>query len=478
MAIPVIAYIRVSRVGGREGDSFLSPDLQREACEREAERNGLRIIDTYEELDASGGDSRRPLWNKAIERVERGEARGLVVWNLSRFSRSTVDALTALERIENAGGVLYSASGDVGDSTPSGKLTRTVFLGLAQMERERARDGFAVSQRAAIERGVPVAAHTPLGYTRDPDTRRYLIDPRWAPVIRGVFERRAQGWSFEKIAAWFVEQGGDPNISPHVLRQRVANKTYLGWARHGEKVNKNAHEPVVSQRLFDAANAKKGRQRPHTGKLASQTLLGGVVRCNSCGYVLSIGGVRGKAMYACKRFSCTARAAAKSADLDREVLLRVWAYVAKEGTMVVSRATPRRDLDEMRKALEDAQYDRKLFIENRELRRLLSAEEYAGELHSLNEAVQELQMAVAMEDDSPEIEINQSSLTEMWNAWTQESRREWLSNVLDKVVLSSAKRRRIPVADRLHVTLRSITTTITVNQPEAQTLRTAHQEPL
>lgn len=286
MAIPVIAYIRVSRLGGREGDSFLSPELQEQACLREAEKNGLIIIDTYEELDASGGDSSRPLWNKAIERIERGEAKGLVVWNLSRFSRSTVDALSALERIEKAGGALYSASGDVGDNSPSGKLTRTVFLGLAQMERERAREGFAAAQRAAIERGIPVAAHTPLGYMRDPNTRRDLVDPRWAPVIKGIFERRAEGWSFEKIAAWFVEQGGDPNISPHLLRQRVANTTYLGWARHGEKINKNAHEPIVSQRLFDAANAKKGWQRPHTGKLASQTLLGGVVRRQSCGHIL------------------------------------------------------------------------------------------------------------------------------------------------------------------------------------------------
>lgn len=48
MAVPVIAYIRVSRVGGREGESFLSPDLQREACQREAEKSGLTIIDTYE----------------------------------------------------------------------------------------------------------------------------------------------------------------------------------------------------------------------------------------------------------------------------------------------------------------------------------------------------------------------------------------------------------------------------------------------
>lgn len=54
----VVGYVRVSRVGDRAGDSFLSPALQREAVERLAEREGLEIIEWIEELDASGG---RPL---------------------------------------------------------------------------------------------------------------------------------------------------------------------------------------------------------------------------------------------------------------------------------------------------------------------------------------------------------------------------------------------------------------------------------
>jgi len=34
MGPKAIGYIRVSRVGGREGDSFLSPALQRQSIER------------------------------------------------------------------------------------------------------------------------------------------------------------------------------------------------------------------------------------------------------------------------------------------------------------------------------------------------------------------------------------------------------------------------------------------------------------
>ena len=67
-----IGYVRVSRVGGREGDSFLSPELQRQSIARVCEREGLEPVEVLEELDRSGGDANRPLWNAVIERVERG----------------------------------------------------------------------------------------------------------------------------------------------------------------------------------------------------------------------------------------------------------------------------------------------------------------------------------------------------------------------------------------------------------------------
>ena len=50
---------RVSRVGGRGGDSFISPELQREQIALAAKREGLTVVDVLEELDASGVDRTR-----------------------------------------------------------------------------------------------------------------------------------------------------------------------------------------------------------------------------------------------------------------------------------------------------------------------------------------------------------------------------------------------------------------------------------
>jgi hypothetical protein len=44
-----IGIIRVSQVGGRSGDGFTSPKTQRERIEAECEREGLRLLDCFEE---------------------------------------------------------------------------------------------------------------------------------------------------------------------------------------------------------------------------------------------------------------------------------------------------------------------------------------------------------------------------------------------------------------------------------------------
>jgi DNA invertase Pin-like site-specific DNA recombinase len=75
--------VRVSRVGAREGDSFLSPQFQRQSIERVCAREKLELLEVVEELDRSGGDAGRPPWNQCVERIERGEAQALVCWNLS-----------------------------------------------------------------------------------------------------------------------------------------------------------------------------------------------------------------------------------------------------------------------------------------------------------------------------------------------------------------------------------------------------------
>src|SRR5215216_6000528 len=50
-----IGVVRVSRVGQRDGERFVSPSEQAERIRSACERDGLELIKTVEELDVSGG---------------------------------------------------------------------------------------------------------------------------------------------------------------------------------------------------------------------------------------------------------------------------------------------------------------------------------------------------------------------------------------------------------------------------------------
>jgi site-specific DNA recombinase len=266
-----VGYVRVSRVGGRDGDSFLSPDHQRESVERVCAREGLELVDVLEELDRSGGDSARPLWNAALERVERGEVQAFVVWNFSRFSRSAADAELALRRIESAGGRLLSESESFDTSTPEGRFARRTLFSMAEMERERAANSFRRAGASAIERGIHFASRVPFGYTRDPGTRKLVPDGN-APTVVELFERRAKRQGWFALARWLVERGASPKTNPAAVRWMVRNRAYLGEARSGEFVNRKAHPAIVTRLLFDRANAVHGRAPKKDGSITRHLL--------------------------------------------------------------------------------------------------------------------------------------------------------------------------------------------------------------
>ncbi|MCW3069823.1 MAG: recombinase family protein, partial [Solirubrobacterales bacterium] len=116
------AYIRVSQTRGREGDSFLSPDQQRQRIEQWASGYGHEIVWHEPELDQSGGKMSRPIFDQVMARIEAGHTQGIVVAKADRFARSLVGALSALERIQDRGAHFASVAEGFDTTTPTGRL--------------------------------------------------------------------------------------------------------------------------------------------------------------------------------------------------------------------------------------------------------------------------------------------------------------------------------------------------------------------
>src|SRR5205085_629802 len=108
-SLPYAGYVRVSRKNGRKGESFISPEAQRESIEATARKQGLALAEIVTELDVSGGKdiSQRDL-GRLVQDVKDGRLAGVIVWNVKRYSRAWLDGLVVFDALVTAGGRLVA----------------------------------------------------------------------------------------------------------------------------------------------------------------------------------------------------------------------------------------------------------------------------------------------------------------------------------------------------------------------------------
>lgn len=291
-------YIRVSRVGNRDGAAFLSPTIQRERIEGWASTMGYEIAEIREDLDVSGGDPNRKNLTELVERVERGELDGLVVATLDRFARSISHAIALIDRIHKAGGRFVSVADGFDTKTPYGELALNVLLSVGQFEHRR----FTENWRGIVERQIKEGRHPgavpPFGYQRD--ARGVLVPDERAPLVTEVFRRRATGESISKLGLWLEQTGaktshGGP-ASRRLLVSLLTNRAYLGEARSGDMVNTTAHPPLTDEITFARVQGLSVARAPrHT----EGALLAGLIRCQGCRYAMAPAMKEGKRRYSC-----------------------------------------------------------------------------------------------------------------------------------------------------------------------------------
>jgi len=282
----LVEVLRVSRVNGRSGSSFMSPDEQREATRRFCSRENAVIVGTVDETDSvSGGSVEREGLERAIELCDQGEADGIVVAKLDRFARTVLGGLKVIADMQDKGHLLVSEREGVvvGDavSTATDTLKVTLWLMLAEWQRNTLKESWEATRERHIANGV--ANVIPYGYLRD-DSRGLVPHPDEADFVRQMFQMRADGVGWTAIAKAMNAAGAKPRRAERFTHARISgivgNRAYLGELKSGEYINEKAHEPLVSVTLFKAANDSR---TPRNEAEQQSSMLAGIVRCASCG---------------------------------------------------------------------------------------------------------------------------------------------------------------------------------------------------
>jgi site-specific DNA recombinase len=360
--VKVDGYIRVSKVGGRMGPSFISPQLQQEEIEAWARFKGAELAEIHIDLDESGSKLNRPGIEKAITRIEAGETEGIVVAKLDRFARSLIGALETIKRLDRAGAIFISVAEGLDPTTPAGKMMMRMMLVMAEFELDRITDTWEQSRRKAVSRGLHLAARPPTGYLRGPKGT-LVPDPTMAPQIARCFQMRAEYRSWPEIVTYLEENSAGGTSVPKrwkrgTLMDLIANRVYLGEARSGPHVKVAAHPPLVDRGTWETAQLTRTLTVQSSGHPG---LLAGLARCAGCRYVMAPGGDKLRSGEVRRRYWCQGRSPggpcltpskARGMHLEPEVEARFFELYESSSTRRRARESSRRKAGEI---LEDAE---------------------------------------------------------------------------------------------------------------------------
>jgi DNA invertase Pin-like site-specific DNA recombinase len=301
-------YVRVSAQGDREEERFHSPKEQAERAAALATAKGFMPGPVFTDINVSGATApeKRPAMSQLLEAVQRGELAGIAAFSLDRLSREPAHGDAMVKKVTKAGGVLLTP--DIPDAidSPTGEFTFGMLLQVAKLYRSQSAARFESAKARAIRAGIPVG-NVPIGY-RQGDDRRLEVDPELAPTIRELFELRARGLSWAKLADHLGERLGR-SLPKQTIARIVGNRTYLGYLEYGGYVTdeENRFEAIVDEATFAAAQIEPIRNDRRPGKAGRTWYLTGLVRCEGCDHLMEPT-TSGKSMrYRCSNRACTAK---------------------------------------------------------------------------------------------------------------------------------------------------------------------------
>ena len=284
-----------------------------------AKTEGLNISEEFIEKQSAKMPG-RPIFNEMMERIEKGEAQGIVCWKLDRLARNPVDSgriswllqQSVIEHIQTHDRSFYPTDN---------ALMTSVEFGVANQ--------FILDLKANTKRGLHAKAKrgdypgpAPLGYLNDSRIKVVIVDKKKSKILRRAFELYAEGnQRLEDIANFFLEQGIKTKNGRRLHKDKIsyllANPFYIGLFRYAGELHEGNHEPIVAKQLFDKVQAVlKERSHPRQSPTNSPQALCGAIRCGSCGMMITAehkikrqknGNVHEYTYYHCSRKSKTIR---------------------------------------------------------------------------------------------------------------------------------------------------------------------------
>lgn len=308
-SLPVGIYARVStfnQVGGRFDSCESQAVMCRDYLNKHAAAEGWHEFITLTDAAYSGANLNRPGMQALMHHIETGAIKVVLIFKLERVLRSTHEWVPFRAFLRKHGCRLVSATEDISDETPSGRLKNNIVMSVNEYERDNTSEKIHLKLVEQAKRGMWTGGNVPYGYTYDVELQGLKPLPEEAAVLRRIYEQAAQLVPLTDIANVLNEEGirtrartrqrrdgtkyaiGEKRFRTDILRRLILRPLYVGRVRmHGIEYP-GQHAAIVSQELWERANAAVNQSlQPARCRLRARDkhfhVLKGIAICGGCG---------------------------------------------------------------------------------------------------------------------------------------------------------------------------------------------------
>lgn len=281
----VVIYARYSS----DKQNEKSVEDQIAVCEKYAAAENYNVVNRYSDKAMTGRNTKRPGFQKMIRDSDNGLFDGILVYSTDRFSRDKGDHGFYKKMLAEKGIRVISATEPI-STDPSGILIESMIEGFSQYYVEmlsiNVSRGMYSNANSCKCNGGPL----PLGYRVE--NEKYVIDEPQAAIVREIFQKFADGWSYQQMCKDFNDRGlktakGEP-FNKNSFFTILRSKKYLGYYIYGDVEIPGGMPQIVSEELFSkvAARMELNKKAPGRNRAKAEYLLTQKMYCGYCGEMM------------------------------------------------------------------------------------------------------------------------------------------------------------------------------------------------